>query len=64
MQHNIDCNIVNIANQFFFAYQGLILELKIFILSPTKLTKVVDIRDVFKEKQDVLDKIMTTLATF
>ena len=62
MQHSIGCNIVDVANQLSFAYQGLAPELRVFILPPNKLTKAVDFIRVLKEKQKVWHEMMTTPA--
>ncbi len=42
MRYGIECNIVNVANQLFFAYRGLAPELRVFVSPPTELTKVAD----------------------
>lgn len=42
MQHNIGCNIIDVANQLFFTYQGLVPELRVFVSPPIELTKATD----------------------
>lgn len=53
MRHGIRCNIVDVANQLFFVYQGIALELRVFVLPLTNLTKVADFIHMLKEKQEV-----------
>ena len=59
MRHGIGCNIVNVANQLFFAYQGLARELRVFVLPPTKSTKAADFIRTLKKKQEIWHKMMT-----
>ena len=63
MRYGIGCKIVNVANQHFFAYRGVISELKVFISSPTKSTKAANFIRTFEEKQKIWHKIMTTPVT-
>lgn len=63
IQYGIGCNIVDIANQLFFAYQKLAPELRVFISPSTKSTKAADFIYTLKEKQEIWYKVMTTLAT-
>lgn len=53
MRHAIGSNIVDIANQLFFAYWSLAPELWVFVSPPTKSTKAADFICIFKEKQEV-----------
>lgn len=53
MQYGIDNNIVNIANQLSFAYQGIAPELKIYILASTKITKASNFIRALEKKQEV-----------
>lgn len=62
MQHDIGCNIVNVANQLLFAYQGLAPELRVFVSPLIELTKAVDFICALKEKQEVWHKIITALV--
>lgn len=64
MQHGISCNIVDVANQLFFTYQGLTPKLRVFISPPTKLIKIPNFIHALKEKQEVQYEKITTLATF
>lgn len=50
IQHNIGCNIVNVANQLSFAYQGLVLELRVFVSFSTESTKAADFLCMLEEK--------------
>lgn len=59
MRHGIGCNIVNVANQLSFAYCGIALELRIFVLPPTKSTKAVDFIRALQKKQEVWHEMMT-----
>lgn len=63
MQHNIRCNIIDFANQFFFTYQGLVPELQVFVSSPIKLTKAADFIRTLKEKPEVWHEMMTITAS-
>lgn len=58
MWYGIGCNIINVANQLFFAYQGLAPELRVFISPPTELTKTADFVRTFEKKQEVWHKMM------
>ena len=60
MQHDIRCNIVNVANQLSFAYRGLAPELRVFVMPPTKSTKVSDFIRALEKKQEVWHEMMTT----
>ena len=62
MRHGIGCNIVDVANQLFFAYQGLAPELRVFVTPPTGSTKAADFICALEEKQEVWHEIMTTPA--
>lgn len=62
MRHGIGYNIVNIANQLPFAYWGLVSELRVFVLPPTKWTKTVDFIRMLEKKQEIRHKMMTILA--
>lgn len=62
MQHGIGYNIVNIVNQLSFAYQGIALELRVFVLLPTKSTKAADFICTLEEKQEVWHEMMITLT--
>lgn len=53
MYYEIGCNIFDISNQLLFIFQELALELKIFVLLSTQLTKVFDYIQAFKEKYKV-----------
>ena len=63
MQHGIGCNIVDVANQLFFAPWGLAPELQLFVSPPTELTKAADFIRALEEKQEIWHKMMTTLAS-
>lgn len=63
MQHDIRCNIFDIANQLSFAYKGLALELWVFVLPLTKSTRAVDVIRTLEEKQEVSHKMMITPTT-
>lgn len=52
--------MIDIPNQLFFTYQGLILELQMFVSPPTKSTKTVNFICIFEKKQKVLHKMMTS----
>ena len=62
MQHNIRCNIINIANQLSFAYQGLVSKLQMFISPLTKLIKAANFICALQEKQEAWHEMMTTPA--
>lgn len=62
MQHDIEYNIINVANQLFFAYQKLALKLRVFILSLIKSIKMVDFLRVFEKKKEIWHKMMTALT--
>ena len=62
MQLGIKCNIVNIANQLFFAYLGIAPELWVFVLPPTNLTKAANFIRTLEKKQEVWHKMMITPA--
>ena len=53
IQYSIECNIIDVANQLFFAYQGLVQELRVFVLPPIKLTKAANFICTLKKKQEV-----------
>lgn len=59
MWYGIAYNMIDIPNQLFFTYQGLILELQMFVSPPTKSTKTVNFICIFEKKQKVLHKMMT-----
>lgn len=58
IQYGIVCNIINIANQLFFAYKGLVLELQVFVSPQIELTKAADFIYVLKKKQEVWHEMM------
>ena len=60
MQYGIGCNIIDVANQLFFAYQGLAPELWVFVSSPNKSTKAADFIRTLEEKQKVWHEMITT----
>lgn len=51
--HSIGCNIINVINQLFFVYQGLVLELRVFVLLLIKSTKVANFIYTLEKKQKV-----------
>lgn len=52
MRHGIGCNIVDIGNQLSFAYCGIALKLRVFVLPPTESTRAADfIRALEKNKK-------------
>ncbi len=53
MRYGIRCNIINIANQLFFAYQGLAPKLQVFVSPPTKSTKAANFIHTLKKKQKI-----------
>ena len=59
MRHGIGCNIVDVANQLFFAYQGLARELRVFVSPPTESTKAVEFIRTLEEKQEVWHEMIT-----
>ena len=63
MRHGIGCNIIDVANQLFFAYQGIAPELRVFVSLPTESTKAADFIRALKEKQEVWYEMMTTPIT-
>lgn len=50
MCHSIGYNIVNMANQLFFAYRGTAPELRVFILPPTESTRAANFIRALEEK--------------
>lgn len=58
MQYGIECNIINIAIQLFFAYWGLAPKLWLFVSPPIEWTKAIDFIYVLKEKQEVWYEMM------
>lgn len=62
MRYGISCNILNITNQLFFAYQKLVFEPMVFISSSTKFTKTANFIHALKKKPEVWHKMMTILA--
>ena len=64
LRYGIECNIVDIANQLLFTYQGLAPELRVFVSYPTKSTKASDFIFTLEKKQEVWHKMMTTPVTF
>lgn len=61
MRYGIECNIVDIANQRSFAYQGIAPELQVFMSLSTKSTKAIDFIHALEEKQEVWYKMMIAL---
>lgn len=59
MRHGIGCKIVDVAKQLSFAYRSITPELRVFVLPPTKLTRVADFIHALKEKQEVWQEMMT-----
>lgn len=53
IEYGIGCIIFDVANQLSFGYQGLALELQMFVSSPTKFTKTTGFICALKEKQEV-----------
>ncbi len=60
MQYGIGYNIVDVANQLSFAYQGLALKLQVFVSPPIKSAKAADFIHVLEEKQEIWHEMMTT----
>lgn len=50
MQYSKGCNIVDVANQLSFAYQGLAPEFRVFVAPPIESTKASDFIFTFEEK--------------
>ena len=50
MRYGIGCNIVNVTNELFFAYQGLALEFQVFVFPLTEFLKASDFIWIFEEK--------------
>lgn len=48
--YNINCNIVDIANQLFYTYYNIALELKVFVSPLTKAIKTSDFIYTFEAK--------------
>ena len=63
MQQGIECNIVDVANQLFFAYWGIALELRVFVSPPTESIKVADFICMLEKRQEIWHEMMTTPAT-
>lgn len=61
IQHSIRCNIIHVANQLSFAYQGIAQELWVFVLQPTDLIKADNFICMLEEKQEIWHEMMTTL---
>ena len=61
--HGIGCNIVDVANQLFFAYQVIAPEVCVFVSPPTDLTKAADFILTLEKKQEVWYEMTTTPAT-
>lgn len=59
MCHEIGYNIVNIANQLFFAYCDITPELRVFVLPSTEVTRASDFIRTLEEKQEVSYEMMT-----
>ena len=59
MRYGISCNIVDLANNLSFAYRGIALKLRVFVLLPTKSTRVVNFIYILKKKQEAWHKIIT-----
>ena len=53
MQNGIGYNIINIANQLSFVYQGPAPVLQVFVSRPNELTKAADFICVLEQKQEV-----------
>lgn len=50
MCYGIDCNIVDVANQLFFAYRGIVPELRVFVSPLTEVTRASDFIRALEEK--------------
>lgn len=59
MQYGIGCNIVNVANQLFFAYRGIALELRVFVSSPIESTRATDFIHALEKKQEVWHEMIS-----
>ncbi len=59
MRHGIGCNIVDVANQLFFAYRGIAPKLKVFVSPPTESTRAADFICALEEKQEVWHEMMS-----
>lgn len=62
MRYGIECNIIDIANQLFFAYQRIAPKVRVFMTPPIKTIKVLDFICALEEKQEVWYKMMATPA--
>lgn len=62
MRHDIECNIIDVANQLFFANQGIVPELRVIMLPPTESIKAADFICVLEERQKIWYKMMTAPA--
>lgn len=60
MRHGIGYNIIDIANQLYFAYQSLASEVQVFVSPPIESTKVADFIRALEEKQEVWHEMITT----
>lgn len=63
MQHGIECNIVDVANQLSFVYQGLAPKLRMFISPSTESTKAANFIYTLEKKQEVWYEMLTIPAT-
>lgn len=59
MQHGIEYNIVNVANQLSFAYQSLTPKLRVFVSPLTESIKAANFIHTLKKKQKVWHEMMT-----
>ncbi len=62
MRHGIGYNIVDVANQLFFAYRGIAPKLRVFVSPPTESTKASDFIRALEKKQKVWHEMMATPA--
>lgn len=63
MYYDIHCNIVDMANQYLFAYYGIAFELKVFVSLPIKIMKAIDFIINLKEKYKLWHNIITMPET-
>lgn len=63
IRHSIGCNIIDVANQLFFVYQGLAPELWVFVVPPIESKKISNFIHTLKKKQEMWHKMITALAT-
>lgn len=64
IRHGIGCNIIDIANQLSFAYQGLASELRVFIPSPTSATNTSDFIRTLEENQEAWYDLIAACPPF